>query len=189
MSGSNQLHLFKRYPSHLRRYLTWSQEIKASFGSIPGFVCQERLHWASASSQLKERELTDEDIRGLKPDNNTPFGSFNDYKILRNDWPYATSPDVAHLVIWLKTNFAVSKKEGHLLPEGRMQIQAFVDDKFAVPLEAKFGRQDGDDRVLWFKNWSALQSVGALEHFHCFVRGAGEELLREWTGEGERCMM
>lgn len=111
-----------------------------------------------------------------------------DYKILRNDWPYATSADIAHLVIWLKTPFAVSEPEGLLLPEGRAQIESFVNQTFAGPLQAAY-EKDGDDRVLWFKNWSALQSVGALEHFHCFVRGAEERLLSEWTGEGKRATM
>ena len=86
------------------------------------------------------------------------------------------------------TPFAVSNPEGHLLPEGRAQIEAFVDRTFTKPLEVIYGK-DGEDRVLWFKNWSALQSVGALEHFHCFVRGAEEGLLEEWTGEEKRNRM
>ena len=163
--------------------------MKASHGSIPGFVCQERLHWAPASSQAKGRENSEAELSGLKPQNVTPFGDAADYKILRNDWPYATPSEVSHLVIWLKTPFEVSKPEGYLLPESRKEIERFVDKRFAMPLQAKYGDQDGADRVLWFKNWSALQSVGALEHFHCFVRGAGEELLWQWTGEGKRCIM
>ena len=125
----------------------------------------------------------------LQPLNPVPFAESADYKILRNDWPYATPSEIAHLVIWLKTPFAVSKPEGHLLPEGRKQIDAFVDSHFAKPLRDIYGEKDGADRVLWFKNWSALQSVGSLEHFHCFVRGADEDLLWKWTDEGKRDMM
>ena len=122
------------------------------------------------------------------PQDHTPFAASADYRILRNDWPYATPPDIAHLVVWLKTGFAVSKPEGHLLPESRAQIESFVNRTFAEPLKTIY-KDDGEDRVLWFKNWSTLQSVEALEHFHCFVRGAGEELLGEWTGEEKRVMM
>lgn len=74
-----------------------------------------------------------------------------------------------------------------MLPESRKIIGEFVQEKFGERLRGKY--TDAGDRVLWFKNWSALQSVGALEHFHVFVRGAGENLLREWTGEGPREMM
>lgn len=187
--GANDLDRFKRYPSHLRRYLAWSSEIKALYGSVAGFVCQERLRWAPASSQDKRNEMTHEELKGLTPRSPEPFTDTADYKILRNDWPYAIPSDVVHLVIWLKTKFAVSEPDGHLLPEGRLQIKNFVGQRFGKPLRAKFGEEDGGDRVLWFKNWSAIQSVGALEHFHCFVRGAGEELLWKWTGEGKRPTM
>lgn len=188
-TGANDLDLFKRYPSHLRRYLTWSNETKAVYGSISGFVCQERLKWAPASSQVKGQEKTRKELEGLKPRSPVPFGDPEDYKILRNDWPYATSPDIAHLVIWLKTPFAVSHPEGNLLPESREQIRNFVKHRFLKPLEEQYGTDNAENRVLWFKNWSTLQSVGALEHFHCFVRGASEDLLLEWTGEGKRGMM
>ena len=187
--GANDLDLFKRYPSHLRRYLTWSSEIKAAYRSIPGFVCQERLKWAPAATQDKNRQKSPEELQSLQPLNPIPFADSADYKILRNDWPYATPPDIAHLVVWLKTPFVVSKPEGHLQPEERQQIQAFVDAQFAEPLRKIYGEENGTDRVLWFKNWSALQSVGSLEHFHCFVRGAGEEFLSKWTGEGKRDLM
>lgn len=84
---------------------------------------------------------------------------------------------------------AVSKSDGFLLPEGRAQIQTFVDEKFGKPLKRRYGNTESEDLVLWFKNYPALQSVGALEHFHCFVRGADDALLRAWTGEGKRAMM
>ena len=182
LPGANDLSAFKRYPSQLRRYLSWSNEIKSTYGSIPNFVCEERLQW------VPSRFRPDEICSGLEPRNPTPFADVADYKILRNDWPYATPPDIAHLVIWLKTPFAVSQPEGHLLPEGRAQIESFVTRTFVEPLEVAY-ENDGGNRVIWFKNWSALQSVGGLEHFHCFVRGADEDLLKKWTGEGKRVMM
>jgi hypothetical protein len=172
--GANDLSAFKRYPSQLRRYLSWSSEIKVTHGSIPNFVCEERLHWRP--SRIRPDDMSS----GLKPRNPTPFADPADYKILRNDWPYATPPDVAHLVVWLKTPLAVSKPESHLLPEGQAQIELFVNRTFTEPLKTIY-EKDYSDRVLWFKNWSALQSVRSLEHFHCFVRGAGEQLLEEWT--------
>lgn len=182
LTGANDLSAFKRYPSQLRRYLSWSSEIKATYGSIPNFVCEERLEWVPSRTRPHDKSS------GLEPKDSTPFVDPADYKILRNDWPYATPLDIAHLVIWLKTPFAVSTPEGHLLPEGRAQIESFVNHTFVEPLKVAY-KNDGEDRVLWFKNWSALQSVGGLEHFHCFVRGADEGLLNQWTGEGKRVMM
>lgn len=116
----------------------------------------------------------------------TPFANASDYKILRNDWPYAVASDIAHIVVWLKPRFQTDS-EGRVLPESRGLIGEFVGNIFVGRLREKHA--DAADRVLWFKNWSVLQSVGALEHFHVFVRGAGEDLLWEWTAEGPRTTM
>ena len=85
-------------------------------------------------------------------------------------------------MIWSKIAFATTSL-GHLLPEAQNQIQEFVDRTFVKILKDIHGDRDGGERVLWFKNWSALQSVGALEHFHCFIRDPGEGLLKKWTRE------
>lgn len=66
-AGANDLDLFKRYPSHLRRYLSWSSETKARYGSVPGFFCQERLRWAPASSQTPDGPKMQADVEGLTP--------------------------------------------------------------------------------------------------------------------------
>lgn len=87
------------------------------------------------------------------------------------------------MVVWLKTPIATDPADGSLRPEGRVQIQQFVDRTFVERLEEEGGAAD---QVLWFKNWAALQSVGALEHFHVMVRNVDDRLLLEWTGENER---
>ena len=136
---------------------------------MSNFVCRLRLQWPSI-----------DDINSpLIPRDATPFGHPDDYKIIRNDWPYAVPPDVTHLIVWLKTPLA-SASDGSLLPEAEAQVQGFVNARLVAPIKARNGRED-DDNVLWFKNWSALQSVGALEHFHCLVKGADKGLLEEWA--------
>ncbi|MCJ1450857.1 hypothetical protein MMC28_001191 [Mycoblastus sanguinarius] len=187
-----QPHSWDELKEILRRYLAWSHEVKNTHGSVAKFVCQERLHWSAPSGTktgFQNPSITGTRTSDLEPKNPTPFGHPDDYKILRNDWPYAVPAGVAHIVVWLKTPFAVTEPDGHLLPVGQAQIQAFVDEKFGKPMKDRYGVEDGENRVLWFKNWTALQSVGALEHFHCLLNGADEALLRQWTREGERVMM
>ena len=66
--------------------------------------------------------------------------------------------------------------------ESRALIQRFVDATFVARLEEE-GVEDARARVLWFKNWTALQSVRALEHVHVLLRDVPERILTEWTGE------
>ncbi len=50
-------------------------------------------------------------------------------------------------------------------------------DKFVVTeFERKLG-VEGRDKVLWFKNWPGLQSVGGVEHIHVLVRNIDREKL------------
>lgn len=69
-----------------------------------------------------------------------------------------------------------------MTPESRKLIDAFVNRTFVRRLELE-GSADADERVLWFKNWGALQSVRGLEHIHVLVRDVPEAIIEEWTGE------
>lgn len=39
------------------------------------------------------------------------------------------------------------------------------------------------DDVLWFRNWTSLQSVRAIEHVHILVRDAPKDLIESLTGK------
>ena len=51
------------------------------------------------------------------------------------------------------------------------------------------GEEDSEEkamaRVLWCKNWTALQSVRTLEHIHVLVKDVPDEIIVEWTGDKE----
>ena len=105
-----------------------------------------------------------------------PFDDPSDFKILVNDWPYGLTPDITHIVVWSKTPIQTDPATGDVTDKSRRIIQAFVDNTFAK-------RLNGEDRVMWFKNWVQLQSVRALEHIHVLVRDASKEDLEFWTGQ------
>ena len=64
----------------------------------------------------------------------------------------------------------------------RAQAQEFVQRTFVDRIRDLPGERD---RVQWFKNWTALQSIPGLEHLHVLVRDVPEDIILEWTG-GER---
>ncbi|RAK77608.1 GIG1 family protein [Aspergillus fijiensis CBS 313.89] len=205
----NDLGILKRKPSDLHRYLSWSASTKQKYGSITNYICQERLHWALPDTSTITATITTTttnnynnsnkpgptptaaDSGPVFPYNNpTPFADPADYKILRNDWPYGLGPGITHLVVWLRTPVAVNPDDGDLTPESRALIEGFVLRTFVGRLAAEQRGGAGlfpdspRDHVLWFKNWTALQSVRSLEHIHVLVRDVPETILLEWTGEG-----
>lgn len=153
------------------------------------YICQRRLYWQSTPVSPAESE-SDGSSSTASPaavfafKNPVPFADPEDYRILRNDWPYGLDPGISHLVVWLRTPIAVKSDEGHLTDESRALIVAFVHKKFVARLAQDPERfPDPQSHVMWFKNWVGLQSVRALEHIHILVRDVPEEILVEWSGE------
>lgn len=109
-----------------------------------------------------------------------PFAQPEDYKILRNDWPYGIVPGIVHLIVWSKIRLADQKPEGYLTPESNTLVQGFIQRTFVDSLVA-VGIDDSSDRVLWFRNWTGLQSVRGLEHVHVLLRDVPQSLLKGWA--------
>ncbi|KAI4187701.1 MAG: hypothetical protein LQ348_004033, partial [Seirophora lacunosa] len=174
---TNDLSSLLRRPSSLRRYLAWTAATKAQYGSTTSYICQVRLRWTPLPSPSPYAEDSGPEFETANP---VPFADARDYRILRNDWPYGVEKDIAHLIVWLKNRLDVQDdNNGDLTEEARAQVQAFVDRVFIQTL----GGETERERVIWFRNWTGLQSVQGIEHVHVLVLGAGEELLEEWTGE------
>lgn len=76
------------------------------------------------------------------------------------------------MVVWTKSPIPTEPPIEDMTPEARAVIHNFV--------MTVFGEKVGEENVLWFKNWKALQSVQAVEHVHVLVRGANERLVKEW---------
>lgn len=145
--------------------MQWTRETKAQYGSMTSYILAKRLPAAWGQPPFN-------------PKSTIPFEDPSDYKVLINDWPYATEPDITHLVVWTRTLIPTDPDKGDLTPESRALIKDFVKWYFVDPLGP-----GGEERILWFKNWVALQSVRTLEHFHVMVRGVDEVMLERWTGE------
>ncbi len=163
--GTNNLSVLKRKPSDLRKYMKWTAETRAEYGSMTNYLMMHRLPrtWGSLP---------------FVPASTTPFDDPSDYRVLANDWPYGLTPDITHVVVWSRTIIPTDPETGDMTAESRSVVAAFVKRFFVDRLGA-----DGAGRVLWFKNWVALQSVRLLEHIHVMARDVAPEVLLEWTAE------
>ncbi|KAI1105933.1 hypothetical protein F4804DRAFT_90619 [Jackrogersella minutella] len=148
----NNLSVLKRKPSDLRRYMKWTAETKAEYGSMTNYLIKHRLPqtWGSLP---------------FKPASTVPFHDPSDYIVLINDWPYGLTANMTHIVVWSRTTIETNPDTGDMTPETRSIVTNFVKRFFVDRLGP-----DGDDKVLWFKNWVALQSVRALERKYNSIR-------------------
>jgi len=145
--------------------MKWTADTKAIYGSMTQYLMIHRLpkSWGTVP---------------FVPVSDIPFEDPSDYRVLVNDWPYGLTADISHIVVWSRTVIPTDPSTGDMTPESRRGVAAFVKRFFADRLGP-----GGDDRVLWFKNWVALQSVRLLEHIHVMVRDVDASTLREWTTE------
>ncbi|KAL8754360.1 MAG: hypothetical protein Q9199_004405 [Rusavskia elegans] len=171
--ANNDLESLRRWPSDLKRYLKWTKQTKQAYGTITNYICQERLQWRPLpTSNPDEGPIFD-------VENTVPFANPRDYRIMYNDWPYGMTPGITHIVVWLKTRFDVEPTVGDLLPQSRQSIEDFVQHTFIDKLEQHGG---AGDRVMWFRNWTGLQSVRGMDHIHVLVCDVPQEIMDEWTG-------
>ena len=172
--AANDLSILKRKPSDLLRYMKWTNQTKASYGSITNFVLNERLSWTPKFPVSSSESGPDFDTRST-----VPFAQAEDYKVLLNDWPYGIDSNIAHLIVWSKVRLQDQEPDGYLTPESTALVQDFVQRAFLDKLAAA-GDGNPEDKVLWFRNWTGLQSVKGLEHVHVLVRDAPKDLIAGW---------
>jgi Protein of unknown function (DUF3605) len=155
----NRIDLFQRTPTDLRRYVEFVHYLKRTYGSVLNFIQHERLRWST-----------------ITPSGEAAFKNPCDYKILYNDWPYGIDLNIVHLVVWTKFEFKEDPTTGDLTRKARSNIEAFVQKTFCG--------EDGvsRDSLVWFRNWSSLKSVRALEHFHVMLYRPDADFLKRITG-------
>jgi len=109
-----------------------------------------------------------------------PFANPSDFRILINDWPYGLAPGITHVIVWLKTRLESDPNRGDMTPKSRRQVEDFIQKTFIDRVKDLPGEKE---KVIWFKNWTALQSVPGIEHVHVLVRDVPDEIVAEWTGD------
>jgi hypothetical protein len=134
---------------------------------------EERLKWNPLPSSTPETGPK------FAVEDPIPFANPADYKIMPNDWPYGMDPSIRHLIVWLKGRVETEPSRGDMTPTSRHQIDRFVQKTFVDRVE---GLPGPAEKVMWFKNWTALQSVPGMEHIHVLVRDVPQSIVDEWTG-------
>ncbi|TLD30112.1 hypothetical protein E2P81_ATG06765 [Venturia nashicola] len=154
--AANRIEAFQRVPSDLRRYRQYIHSLGKTHGSVLNYIQNNLLQWPT-----------------LEP-KGPPFTCPTDLKILYNDWPYGLDERIVHLVVWTKFELDEDKKTGDLTDAARMQIQNYVDYIFGCRMDSR--------NVAWFKNWTRIKSIPAVEHFHVLLFDPDMDFVSQITG-------
>jgi hypothetical protein len=153
--------MLQRSPRDLRNYILWYSGVEKQYGSIAEFVRRERLRW--------EYPIIARDT--------ALFNHPDDFKIIRNDWPYGVAKGITHLVIWSKVSIPIDPDTSLPTAESTATIENFLRQVFGKRLGTDFG-----EKLLWFKQKAEWQSVKSLDHIHVMVRGIAECEIDALTG-------
>jgi hypothetical protein len=148
----------------LKYYLQCKRRFEVEYGGVLPYIIKERLQWKPAK---------DGTIQPIDPDF---LGNKLDIKILCNDFPYGVEEGIIHVVVWSKAKIPIASPDGDITDESRQQIDVYIKKTF----EEYLGLSRDD--ILWFKNWAALQSVRALDHFHVLLNRPSKEKLDKLIG-------
>lgn len=157
--------ILRRTPQDLRNYIIWYSGVERQYGSITEFVRRERLKW--------EYPIVARDT--------ALFNHPDDFKIIRNDWPYGLAEGITHLVIWSKVRIPIDPDTSLPTTETTATIGSFLRRIF----DRRFGA-DFDNNVMWFKQKAEWQSVKGLDHIHVMVRGFAEIEIDTLTGTSQQ---
>ncbi|KAI9753419.1 MAG: hypothetical protein M1815_006212 [Lichina confinis] len=173
----NRPDLYHRVPSDLRKYLAYNWKLKQEYGSVMNFILQERLHWTAPVRP-----------RGAVPfaEAETPLAwthRSDDVKILVNDWPYGVDDKIVHLLVWTKFELEEDAATGDLT----LQTRTLIDDYVRRTFNDTHLRPE---QVVWFRNWTSIKSVTAVEHFHVMLHDPDPAFIHQITNDdvplGER---
>jgi hypothetical protein len=150
----------------------WSNETRDKYGTVSKFIMAERLNWTPVDDTSSKGPV-------FHCESAVPFENERDYKILPNDWPYGLADGITHIIVWLKTRLESEPVRGDLTEESRRLVERYIEKTFVDPLRHLPG--SAEEKVMWFRNWTGLQSVPGLEHAHVLVRDVPENMILNWT--------
>jgi hypothetical protein len=155
--------------------MKWSNETKLKYGTVPNYIMAERLRWTPVNAASSKGPV-------FHCESAVPFKNQKDYKILPNDWPYGLENGITHIIVWLKTRLEAEPTKGDLTDRSRRLVERYIEKTFIDPLRDLPG--SAREKVMWFRNWTALQSVPGLEHVHVLVQNVPQDIILDWT-QGE----
>lgn len=160
---SNRIDLFQRVPSDFRRYRAFTARLARDYGSVMNFIMRERLQW-SHLVPAETAPFTDQGRVIRRPSfqrHDELISRVDDIKILYNDWPYGIDERIVHLVVWTRFQMEEDPKKGDLTETGRRRIDEYVGRTFRSKVRP--------EHVAWFRNWTSIKSIHAVEHFHVML--------------------
>ncbi|KAI5960335.1 uncharacterized protein KGF55_004627 [Candida pseudojiufengensis] len=160
--NSNALELFARNEKQTEEYHKFKQFLKDSNISINDYILKHELHWKSSDIRFQEYEVAKQ--YDIKHPQDLIFYNDSDIIILPNKFPYYFEKGIVHLCIWSKL---IIPNDPNSEVGDISEITKKIIDKYLKKTFIEKGVDPKD--IVWFKNWTSLQSVRSISHIHVIL--------------------
>lgn len=169
---------FYRSPQCMETYDNFRATLKDKGIDMTTRLLVEELRWVPESTPITTP--ADEVIPLIKCADIRPFANVKDTTILPNSFPYYLEDGVVHLCVWVRSPLPPDplSEVGDISAYNRHLVDRYIKQTFTKQLDLS------EDRILWFKNWAALQSVRALPHIHVILDHPDASMVKSLLGTG-----
>lgn len=167
---NNELGKFKRSFEELTKYRQHRANLKRQ--GIPSInkLLADELGWVQVDKNYKIISK-----ENLKAKSTKLLNHSDDIKITMNRFPYHFTKDIAHLLVWTKIPISNDPKSpiGDISPQTRRTINNYITKLFV----STYGIPQ--ENILWFRNWTELQSIKEFSHIHVLIKALSHEKIQE----------
>jgi hypothetical protein len=170
-----QLEKLGRSESQLQDYHDFKAKLEARNVNIATNLIIHSLHWLPNTTD--ERLSPQEALKLIKYEDPKPFCNPNDVFITLNDFPYYIKERTLHLLVWVKFPMLpdINSEIGDIDKETKEIIEKYVNLTFVKKLNIS------RDNLIWWKNYTKIQSIKSIPHIHVLVN-----LDDDYDGQRER---
>ncbi|KAI5953375.1 hypothetical protein KGF54_002747 [Candida jiufengensis] len=160
--NQNALELFARNEKQTEQYHIFKQNLKDSNTSINDHILNCELHWKESDIRFQEFSVPKQ--YSIKHPQDLIFFNDSDIKILPNKFPYYFENGIMHLCIWSKL---IIPNDPHSEVGDISELTKKIIDRYLEKTFIENGVKPED--MVWFKNWTSLQSVRSISHIHVIL--------------------
>lgn len=169
---SNKLELFARSEEQFSKYYQFKNDLSLQGIALNDYVLNEELEWKQSDIR-SQTGATSLEYSISQPQDLILYND-DDVKIIYNKFPYYFENSVLHLCVWSKLTIPndVNSPVGDISPLTKHIIERYLQNTF-------IDKGVSPDDILWFRNWSSLQSVRSVSHIHVLLHDVDDSLLQK----------
>ncbi|KAH3671025.1 hypothetical protein OGAPHI_000736 [Ogataea philodendri] len=167
----------------MKEYTAHKEKFKKQGADMITFILSRELKWVPQDVPLNtpSEQLIEAFV---KPADSRMFANEADITIVQNTFPYYVEPGVQHLCVWVKFPMPPDPQsdKGDISPKDKQLVEKYITNTFCNWLGIP--RSD----LVWFKNWTSLQSVRSIPHIHVIIKDMDQDSLDKVLRTGGKAL-